>query len=267
MKLMIGKRGGMRLVNKLFQEILEPYRPLSGSKEIRQSRGTSEGVPQNAGPTCYDFKNRHEETAPAQNTFPVPALAEPIPCNCPTPAYECGNPEQHEAAYGKTPGYDFRRRGNSLSGGVESRHADSGSSTSAHNITGPKDDVASEGSVSPAQNTYANCPYKHVPERGNVYCTIKDCGVNKGWGTCLWENTLSGGEGRKTDSSKATSFDTTTEAGTVFVHETPPSQCTCLKITRPGRYKKLDADCPIHAPPKWPSIAEQEAYWKEDPFV
>jgi hypothetical protein len=63
-------------MNKLFQQILEPYKPLSGSKEIRQSRGTSEG---GESPTCYDFKNRHEETAPAQNTFSsVPTGKVPI---------------------------------------------------------------------------------------------------------------------------------------------------------------------------------------------
>jgi hypothetical protein len=28
------------------------------------------------------------------------------------------------------------------------------------------------------------------------------------------------------------------------------AKCTCLKITKPGWYHKLDADCPIHAPSK-----------------
>jgi hypothetical protein len=49
---------------------------LSGSKELRQVRDTSEGSPEMAA-TCCGFENRHEENATAQNNFPVPVLAEP----------------------------------------------------------------------------------------------------------------------------------------------------------------------------------------------
>jgi hypothetical protein len=57
---------------------------------------------------------------------------------------------------------------------------------------------------------------------------------------------LSGGE-----SSKATPFDTTTGAGTAFVHETPPSQLH-------RKIKELN----------FPSIEEQLLYWelKEPPY-
>lgn len=203
-------------MNKLFQKILEPYRPNFPVVPVLAEPSKALGAdPGNTTHTRDD--SRESNTHSGCSVDNAQGLASSAPC-----------------LQG-----DSRRRGNTLSGGVESRHADSGSSTSAHNITGPKDDVASEGSVSPAQNTYANCPYKHVPERGNVYCTIKDCGVNKGWGTCLWENTLSGGEvsasGNAPNLTKARSVST-------------------LPLSQPVlRSSESEA--------RWPSIAEQEAYW------
>jgi hypothetical protein len=222
-------------MNKLFQQILEPYKPLSGSKEIRQSRGTSEG---GESPTCYDFKNRHEETVPAQNTFPGPALVEPPSSPC-----KSGN--------GETSGNDGLPR----EGAENCDRTGEGSSMA---------DSLRRG------NTYANCPYKRVPRQGNVYCMVEDCAVNKGTGTCLWENTLSGGtrSGEETVCQSKSKI----EENQADNASTAPLFQDCLRhVPEEGVRNTLSGGGGLQhhkglssAPEQshqWPSIAEQEAYW------